>query len=235
MSVIESTSNPVVCIIDGDELVRVGLKELFESVRLKVLLFNSPSKFLQSNLPDSPCCVVLDVLLPEMSGLRLQEELSKREIRVPIVFVSRTEDVATAVRAMKAGAVDFFTKPVPDQKVLEAVFASLERDRERRRKEVFLAGLRVRFSSLTARERQVLVSVAAGKLNKQVAADLGVSETMVKVHRANGFRKLHVKSVAELVRMTDLLCADQPELAYAGVAPEAGVYFGPGIITSQAH
>ena len=203
MSVIEKdTSNPVVCVIDGDELVRAGLKELFESVRLKVLLFNSPSKFLQSNLPDSPCCVVLDVFLPEMSGIKLQEELSRREIQVPIVFVSGTEDVATAVRAMKAGAVDFLTKPVHDQKVLDAVFASIERDRERRRKETFLAALRVRFSSLTARERQVLVSVAAGKLNKQIAGDLGVSEVMVKIHRANGMRKLRAKSVAELVRMT---------------------------------
>ena len=170
-----------------------------------------------------------------MSGIKLQEELSRREIQVPIVFVSGTEDVATAVRAMKAGAVDFLTKPVHDQKVLDAVFASIERDRERRRGETILAALRVRFSSLTARERQVLVSVAAGKLNKQTAGDLGVSEVMVKIHRANGMRKLRAKSVAELIRMTDLLCAGQSELAYAEPLLEAGVDFGPGIMTSRRY
>jgi FixJ family two-component response regulator len=140
-----------------------------------------------------------------MSGLKLQEELSKREIRVPMVFISESGDAATAVRAMKSGAVDFLTKPAADHDALDAVFAALDCDRERRRKEISVAALRADFNSLSARERQVLLSVAHGKLNKQVAADLGVSEVMVKVHRANGMRKMHVASLAKLVRVIDQL------------------------------
>jgi FixJ family two-component response regulator len=149
--------------------------------------------------------LVLDVRSSEMSGLKLQEELLRRSIPVPIVFVSRSDDAATAVRALKAGAVDFLTKPVPDQQLLDAVFAAVERDQERRRKEASLSELNVLFSSITPRERQVLVRVAAGKLNKQIAAELGVSEVMVKVHRANGMRKMRLRSVAELVRAFDRL------------------------------
>jgi FixJ family two-component response regulator len=195
----------LVCVIDYDESVRARLKELFESVRLEVRLFDSPGAFLQSGIATSTSCVVLDVYLPGMSGIKLQEELRNRGICVPVVFVSESGDAATVVCAMKAGAVDFLTKPVADQKLLDAVFASVERDRERRRKEASLAGLRARFSSLTARERQVLLSVAAGKLNKQVAADLRVSEVMVKVHRANGMRKMQVLSLTELIRAMDSL------------------------------
>src|SRR5262249_34137851 len=154
--------------------MRTRLKELFESVGLKVLLFDSPVAFLRSH--PGPCsCVVLDVRLPEISGVKLQEELSNREIHVPMVFVSGSGDAATAVRAMKAGAVDFLTKPVADHEVLDAVFAALDSDRQRQRKEASLAHLRTDFSSLSSRERQVLLGVARGKLNKQVAAELGVS------------------------------------------------------------
>ena len=200
----QSSQDPVVCIIDHDGLMRTRLKELFDSVGLKVLLFDSPAAFLQSSTHNCSC-VVLDVRLPEMSGVKLQEELLKREIRVPMVFVSGSGDAATAVRAMKAGAVDFLTKPVADHEVLDAVFAALDSDRERRRKEASLAALRNDFTSLSNRERQVLLGVAGGKLNKQVAAELGVSEVMVKVHRANGMRKMHVTSLAELVRELDQL------------------------------
>jgi FixJ family two-component response regulator len=140
-----------------------------------------------------------------MSGLKLQEELRKRLIRVPIVFVSRSDDVATGVRAMKAGAIDFLTKPISDQQLLDAVFAAVDRDQERRRKEASLTELQRLFNSITSRERQVLVRVAAGKLNKQIAAELGVSEVMVKVHRAKGMRKLRLTSVAGLVRTIDCL------------------------------
>ena len=199
------TYHPVVCVIDDDVLLRTRFKALFESVGLKVLLFDSPAAFFQTSIPASTSCVVLDVCLPGMSGVKLQEELLKREIQVPVVFVSGSADTATAVRAMKAGAVDFLTKPVADQEVLDAVFASIERDRERRRKEASLAGLRVQFSSLSTRERQVLLGVTGGKLNKQVAAELGVSEVMVKVHRANGMRKMHVTSLVGLVRAIDHL------------------------------
>jgi len=149
--------------------------------------------------------MVLDLRMPEMSGLKLQEELAKAEVQVPIVFVSGHGDIRTVVRAMKAGAMDFLAKPFNSQELLEAVHAALERDRVRREKENSLSTLRERFSSLSVREKEVLSHVASGRLNKQIAADLGVSEVMVKVHRANGMRKLHVKSVAELVRITDLL------------------------------
>ena len=216
MSVIESMSVPVVCVVDGDELVRAGLKELFESVGLNVLLFNSPSIFLQSNLPDSPCCVLLDVRLPEMSGLQLQEELARANVQIPIIFITGHGDVAMAVRAMKAGAADFLTKPLNNQELLDAVFAALERDRTRRSQTETISTIREHYNLLSVREKEVLSHVAAGQLNKQIAAELGISEVMVKVHRAKGMRKLHAKSVAELVRMTDLLRAGQPELAYAG-------------------
>ena len=196
----QSSQDPVVCIIDHDGLMRTRLKELFDSVGLKVLLFDSPAAFLQSSTHDCSC-VVLDVRLPEMSGVKLQEELLKREIRVPMVFVSGSGDTATAVRAMKAGAVDFLTKPVADHEVLDAVFAALDCDRERRMKEASLAA----FKDLSSRERQVLLAVAGGKLNKQVAAELGVSEVMVKVHRAKGMRKMQVTSLAVLVRVIDQL------------------------------
>ena len=196
--------DPVVCVIDHDALTRARLKELFDSVELKVLLFDSPAAFLQRDI-GAISCVVLEVRLPAMSGLKLQEELLKREIRVPMVFVSGSGDAATAVRAMKAGAVDFLTKPVADHEVLDAVFAALNCDREQRRKETSLAALRSGFSSLSTRERQVLMGVASGKLNKQVAAELEVSEVMVKVHRANGMRKMQVTSLAELVRVLDQL------------------------------
>jgi FixJ family two-component response regulator len=198
-----TNTDSLVCVIDDDVLARTRFKELFESLRLRVLLFESPSAFLQSGVVASASCVVLDVRLPEMSGIKLQEELSKREILVPVVFVSESADAATAARAMKAGAVDFLTKPAPDQEILDAVFASIERDRERRRKEASLAGLRDSFASLSPRERQVLLGVTSGKLNKQVAAELGVSEVMVKVHRANGMRKMQVISLVELIRAID--------------------------------
>jgi FixJ family two-component response regulator len=189
--------------------MRIRLKELFEAVGLKILPFDSPAAFLQSDM-GSCSCVVLDVRLPDMSGLKLQEELLKREIRVPMVFVSECGDAATAVRAMKGGAVDFLTKPVADHEVLDAVFAALDSDRERRRKEASLAALRNDFTSLSNRERQVLLGVAGGKLNKQVAAELGVSEVMVKVHRSNGMRKMQVRSMAELVRAMDRLALGEP-------------------------
>jgi len=195
-------TDPLVCVIDDDVLLRTRFKELFASVGLKVWLFDSPAAFLKSSIAASTSCVVLDVRLPGMSGAKLQEELLKRKILVPVVFVSGSADAATAVRA---GAVDFLTKPAPDQEVLDAVFASIERDRERRRKEASLAGLRDDFTSLSTRERQVLLGVTGGKLNKQVAAELGVSEVMVKVHRANGMRKMHVTSLAELIRVIDHL------------------------------
>jgi FixJ family two-component response regulator len=204
----KATTNSLVVVIDDDDTVRAALKELLESVGLKVILFQSAVEFLGGTVPDTTCCLVLDVRMPEMSGLKLQEELARAGAEVPIVFISGHGDIAMAVRAMKAGAVDFLSKPFSNQDLLDAVHAALERDRARRSQEDSISTVREYFESLSAREKEVVSLVATGRLNKQIAAELGVSEVMVKVHRANGMRKMHAKSVAELVRMTDLLRAN---------------------------
>jgi FixJ family two-component response regulator len=195
----------VVFVIDDDASVRTELKELFESVGLKVILFKSPTEFLGYKIPDTSCCIVLDVRMPEMSGLKLQEELAKAEVHVPVLFLTAHGDIEMAVAAMKAGAVDFLVKPFRTQDLLDAVFTALEHDHARRTQKEAISKLREYFNALSVREKEVLSHVAAGRLNKQIAALLGISEVMVKVHRANGMRKMHAKSVAELVRMTDLL------------------------------
>ena len=198
-------SETMVLVIDDDASMRSALKDLFESVRLKVITFESPAEFLGYRIPDTSCCIVLDVRLPGMSGLKLQEELANAGIQVPIVFLTGQGDIEMAVETMKAGAVDFIVKPFRTQHLLDAVFAALQRDRARRIQQESVVTLRERFSLLSAREKEVLLLVTAGRLNKQIALDLGISETMVKVHRANGLRKMHANSVAELVRMTDRL------------------------------
>jgi FixJ family two-component response regulator len=198
-------SDSTVFVIDDDASVRAVLKELFESVGLKVKLFASANAFLEARIPDTPCCLVLDVRLPGMSGLKLQEELARAEAHVPIVFLTAHGDIHMAVAAMKAGAHDFLTKPFRNQEVLEAVDSALELDGTRRKKEQSSSSLRERFESLSAREKDVVTRVAAGGLNKQIAAELGLSEVTVKVHRAKAMRKLHAKSLAELVRMADLM------------------------------
>jgi FixJ family two-component response regulator len=195
----------VVFVIDDDASVRNALKELFESVGLKVSLFKSPTEFLGYTIPDASCCIILDVRMPEMSGLKLQAELSKAEVQVPVVFLTAHGDVEMAVAAMKAGAVDFLVKPFRTQDLLDAVFAALEHDHARRALQESISTLLECFNALSVREKEVLSRVAVGRLNKQIAAELGISEVMVKVHRAHGMRKMHAKSVAELVRMTELL------------------------------
>jgi FixJ family two-component response regulator len=197
----------VVFVIDDDGAVRDAVKGLLESVGLKAVLFQSAGEFLESTVPDTPCCMVLDVRMPKMSGLQLQEELARADVQIPIVFITGHGDIAMAVRAMKAGAVDFLTKPFNNQQLLDAIFAALERDRTRRSQQESISMMREHYNLLSVREKEVLSHVAAGRLNKQIAAELGISEVMVKVHRANGMRKMHAKSVAELVRMTDLLRA----------------------------
>jgi FixJ family two-component response regulator len=197
----------VVVVIDDDGAVRDAVKGLLESVGLKVVLFQSAGEFLECTVPDTPCCMVLDVRMPKMSGLQLQEELARADVQIPIVFITGHGDVAMAVRAMKAGAVDFLTKPFNNQQLLDAIFAALERDRTRRSQQESISMMREHYNLLSVREKEVLSHVAAGRLNKQIAAELGISEVMVKVHRANGMRKMRAKSVAELVRMTDLLRA----------------------------
>jgi FixJ family two-component response regulator len=180
-----ATSDSVVLVIDDDTSVRRALKDLFESVRLNAIPFASAAEFLRYKIPDRPCCLVLDVRMPEMSGLKLQEELARIGVQVPIVFLTGHGDIGMAVAAMKAGAVDFIVKPFRTQNLLDAVFAALERDRARRNQQEPLVTLRERFSSLSAREKEVLMLVAAGRLNKQIALALGIGETMVKVHRAS--------------------------------------------------
>jgi FixJ family two-component response regulator len=204
-----ATSDSVVVVIDDAAAVRAAIKGLLESVGLKVILFGSAGEFLESTVPDTTCCMVLDVRMPNMSGLQLQEELARADVHIPIVFITGHGDIAMVVRAMKAGAVDFLTKPFNNQDLLDAVFAALERDRARRTQQESISTLREHFNALSVREKEVLSHVAAGRLNKQIAAELGISEVMVKVHRANGMRKMQSKSVAELVRMTDLLRAGQ--------------------------
>ena len=201
-----------VFVIDDDASLRAALKELFESVGLNVELFGSGESFLEHKRPDTPSCLILDVRLPGMSGLKCQEELAKAKIHSPVIFLTGHGDIPMAVRAMKAGAVDFLTKPFRNQDLLDAVAAALERDRARRLKEESHSGLRESFKSLSQREREVVARVAAGGLNKQIAADLGVSEVTVKVHRANAMRKLQAKSVAELVRIIDILGAGSPNV-----------------------
>ena len=198
-----------VVVIDDDDDVRVAVKGLLESAGLKVILFRSAGEFLECTVPDTPCCMVLDVRMPKMSGLQLQEELARAEVQIPIIFITGHGDIAIAVRAMKAGAVDFLTKPFNNQQLLDSIFTALERDRTRRSQQESISRMREDYNLLSVREKEVLSHVVAGRLNKQIAAELGISEVMVKVHRANGMRKLHAKSVAELVRMTDLLRAAQ--------------------------
>ena len=193
----------VVVVIEDDPSVRAVLKDLFESVGLAVKLYQSASAFREDWLPDVTSCLVLDVRLPETSRLKIQEELSRAGVYVPIIFVSGHADVAMAVRAMKAGAVDFLTKPFRSQDLLDAVFAALERDSARRKMQQLRSTMREHLESLSAREREVIARVRAGNLNKQIAAELGLSEVTVKVHRASAMRKMHATSLAHLIKMLE--------------------------------
>jgi FixJ family two-component response regulator len=193
----------VVVVIEDDASVRAELKELFESVGLKVRLYASAGAFLEASIPDTTSCLVLDVRLPEVSGITLQEKLSRDGIYVPIVLISAYADVAMAVRAMKAGAVDFLTKPFRSQDLLDTVYTALARDSARRKMQQWQSILREHYGSLSDRERQVITMVAAGKLNKQIATDLRLSEVTVKLHRARAMRKMRATSLAQLVKMLE--------------------------------
>jgi FixJ family two-component response regulator len=205
-----SDEQPTVFVIDDDQSVREALQGLIRTVGLDVRTFASTADFLNAERPDKPSCLVLDVRLPGLSGLDFQSELIKSKIEFPIVFVSGHGDVPMTVRAIKAGAIEFLTKPFRDQDLLDAVQLGIERDRVRRRETAALAGLRERLGTLSAREREVMVLVATGRLNKQIAADLDLSEVTVKVHRASAMRKMAAKSLADLVRMVDRLGLGSP-------------------------
>jgi FixJ family two-component response regulator len=195
----------VVFVVDDDPSMRRSLETLLRSVGLDVQLFSSAQEFIPAKRPDVPGCIVLDVRLPGMSGLTFQEELAKTGIDLPVIFVTGHGDVPMSVRAMKAGAVEFLTKPFDDQVLLDAVHAAIERDRARRQQAAGLTELKARYDELTAREKEVMKLVVAGRVNKQIAAALGLSVVTVKVHRGQVMRKMQAKSVAELVRMADRL------------------------------
>jgi FixJ family two-component response regulator len=199
------TSPAVVFVVDDDPSMRRSLEALLRSVGLDVRLFSSAQEFVQAKRPDAPGCLVLDVRLPGMSGLAFQEELAKTGVTLPVIFLTGHADVPMTVRAMKAGAVEFLTKPFDDQELLDAIDAAIERDRARHRDAASLATLTARYRQLTERERQVMKFVVAGRVNKQIAAELGLSLVTVKVHRGQVMRKMLAKSVAELVRMADRL------------------------------
>ena len=201
---------PIVVVIDDDASIRKALENLLRSVGLDVELFKSPQEFLQSNRPDRPGCIILDVRFPGRSGLDMQREISSANTSLPIIFITGYGDIPMSVRAMKAGAVEFLTKPFRDQDLLDAVGVALEKDRTRRANELQLAELRSRFDTLTARERQVLLLVIAGRLNKQIAGELGVSEMTVKMHRRQVMRKMQATGLAQLVRLSDQLGLGSP-------------------------
>jgi FixJ family two-component response regulator len=199
--------DPVVFVIDDDASVRDSLKNLLETVGLHAELFDSAQTFMKFRRPDAPSCLILDVRLPGLSGLEFQNELVKSGVSLPIIFITGHGDIPMSVRAMKLGAVEFLTKPFRDQDLLEAVRVALDKDSARRKDEKTLTGLRAHFESLTAREKEVIRFVAAGLSNKQIAAKMGISNATAKVHRANIMRKMQAGSLAELVRMADLLGA----------------------------
>jgi FixJ family two-component response regulator len=196
---------PIVFVIDDDDSVRRGLERLLRSVGLEVEVFASSRDFIARPLPDRPACVVLDLRLPGASGLEVQESMARAGREVPIIFISGYADVASSVRALKAGAIDFLQKPFSDQALLDIVHEALGRSRESRRHRAELAAIRVRFDTLTPRERDVLRLVLRGLLNKQIAAELGISEKTVKFHRGRVMEKTQAGSVAELVRQAEKL------------------------------
>jgi FixJ family two-component response regulator len=200
-----SAREPMVFVIDDDASMRRALTNLFQSVGLGVEVFGSAPEMLQSKLPDVASCLVLDIRLPGLSGLDFQTELAKANIRIPIIFMTGHGDIPMTVRAMKGGAVDFLTKPFRDQDMLDAVVTAIERDRKRREAEKVVTTLQALFETLTSREREVLTLVASGLMNKQIAAELGLAEITVKIHRGHIMKKMGARSLADLVRKAETL------------------------------
>jgi len=204
-SLIMADAAGVVFVIDDDPSMRAALEDLVSSVGLQVRLFASPQEFLQSNPSDTLGCLVLDVRLPGMSGLAFQNELARAGIALPVIFITGHGDIPMSVRAMKAGAVEFLTKPFHDQELLDAIHTAITRDKGRRRGALIAVELQERYATLTERERQILALVVVGRANKQIAAELDLSEMTVKVHRGQVMRKMKAASLPELVRMADRL------------------------------
>jgi len=197
--------HPSVSIVDDDPEFRDSVERLLRSVGLHARQFSSVSDFLNTNASDGPTCLVLDIRMPGGSGLELQRDLAAANRHVPIIFITAHGDIPMTVQAMKSGAIEFLTKPFRDQDLLDAVEAGLARDRARRESDRALSALRERFEALSSREREVMVQVTAGRLNKQIAHDIGISESTVKVHRTHLMRKMKARSLPELSRMADVL------------------------------
>lgn len=213
-----SNQSPTVIVINDDSDIRDGLARLFRSVGLQYKLYASVADFLRADLPDGPACLVLDVRMPGQSGLDLQRELTGAQRQLPIIFITAHGDIQMSVQAMKGGAIEFLTKPFRDQDLLDAIALGHARDRAFLEAEEELAELKRRYESLTPREREVMTFVVMGRLNKQIAADLGISEITVKVHRGQTMRKMQASSLPELARMSDKLQVTRPKPVHLGRA-----------------
>jgi FixJ family two-component response regulator len=202
---LESDQKAVVHVVDDDPSMREALQDLFLSIGLDTRTYATARDFLATAVPDAPGCLVIDIRLPDMNGLDFQLQLTQTGVRLPVVMMTGYGDIPMSVRAMKRGAVDFLTKPFKDQDMLDAVLAAIERDRQRRAVDGDVSKMRDRFGTLSAREQQVMLLVTTGKMNKQVAGDLGISEITVKIHRAAVMRKMGARTLADLVRMADVI------------------------------
>jgi FixJ family two-component response regulator len=200
-----STREPIVFVVEDDESVRRALTNLFQSVGLEVELFGSASEMLENRLPDVASCLVLDVRLPGLSGLDFQTELARAKIHIPIIFMTGHGDIPMTVKAMKGGAVDFLTKPFRDQDMLDAVLAAIEQDRKRRESDKKIANFQALLANLTPREREIFSMVSSGLMNKQIAAELGLAEITVKIHRGHIMKKMGAKSLLDLVMKAETL------------------------------
>jgi FixJ family two-component response regulator len=201
----QADTQSIVFIVDDDASLRDGLKRLFRSVDMRVEAFGSAPEFLNSRLPEIPSCLVLDVRLPGLSGLDFQTELAKANIHIPIVFITGHGDIPMTVKAMKAGAIEFLPKPFRDQDMLDAVRLGIERDRARRQADMVKSEVVAKYATLTPREQEVMSFVTAGLMNKQIAAEMQLAEVTVKLHRGSVMRKMDAKSLADLVRMADIV------------------------------
>lgn len=200
-----ATAEPIVFVVEDDESVRRALTNLFQSVGLEVELFGSAPEMLENKLPDVASCLVLDVRLPGLSGLDFQAELARAKIQIPIIFMTGHGDIPMTVKAMKGGAVDFLTKPFRDQEMLDAVLAAIEQDRKRRESGKKIAHFQALLETLTPREREIFSMVSSGLMNKQIAAELGLAEITVKIHRGHIMKKMGAKSLLDLVMKAETL------------------------------